>query len=668
VLFAFDPTFLAHSPLVKNDVPITLVTFALFWTVWLVGRHATFIAIGTLILMSAFTLTVKFSGVVLVPIAAVLLFVRALMSFEWPFAGRKLANRWSRLALAMLLAVLMAASAYVSAWASYGFRFQASAAGEPIDTKRLLLVSSSFQAELERPNADEGELRKRIQENVTDDWSTRLTEFALRHRLMPEAWLNGLLIQREWMRGRPAYLCGHYSTTGWWYYFPLAVLFKSPLGTILAAGVLIICVLSRPLPYITRARDSLKMPGVWTAIAFSVPVAVYGLMALTSHINIGVRHVLPLYPFGFLAIALGLSYLIERRPRVGRTLVGILFAVLTAETLIAWPHYLAFFNIACGGYRGGFHLLADSNLDWGQDLPLLSKWQRARPNERLYFDYDKNVPPIVYDIRSASVGQYSIFAQPAGLPDGRPYVAVGATVLQKVYSQSELYDKLLKVEPTAVLGGSIYVWAENSAALNWLGVTLMNMNRIPESLSAFKRAIELQPDNPLLHKNLASALNRSNRNAEAIEQLRLAIKLDPNDAIAHNNLGTALHSAGDHQAAIAEFERAVELRPDVVSSRLNLAEMLRQQGEHSRAIKQYQIVLTKEATSARAYAGLARSLAMLNRSREAIETAQKGITSARSNGQQAEAEKIEEWLGHYQREIERGGGEEPKPQAGPAEK
>ena len=92
-----------------------------------------------------------------------------------------------------------------------------------------------------------------------------------------------------------------------------------------------------------------------------IPVAIYGLLCLNSRINTGLRHLLPLYPFLFVFAGVCLA----RLRTVQLALLGI---TLAAETLSVHPHYLAFFNAAAGGPAAGPRYLADSNIDWGQDL------------------------------------------------------------------------------------------------------------------------------------------------------------------------------------------------------------------------------------------------------------------------------------------------------------
>ena len=64
-----------------------------------------------------------------------------------------------------------------------------------------------------------------------------------------------------------------------------------------------------------------------------------------------------------------------------RRVAGLLAIGIIVEALIAYPNYIAHFNFALGGPRGGIELLGDSNLDWGQDLPAYSTRGSRRGSE-----------------------------------------------------------------------------------------------------------------------------------------------------------------------------------------------------------------------------------------------------------------------------------------------
>ncbi len=129
-----------------------------------------------------------------------------------------------------------------------------------------------------------------------------------RFHLMPNAWCAGLLRTDGSTRSRDGYLLGEISTTGWWYYFPLAMLFKTPTATLLAFLLAAAAVASR--------RIKLGI-GRWGAACLATPVLIYGYSLLTSHLNLGLRHALPVYPFAFIAAAVAWAAIARARPRLG---------------------------------------------------------------------------------------------------------------------------------------------------------------------------------------------------------------------------------------------------------------------------------------------------------------------------------------------------------------
>jgi hypothetical protein len=274
---------------------------------------------------------------------------------------------------------------------------------------------------------------------------------------MPRGWIYGLWYTYETSLSRGGFLRGQYSDTGWWYFFPLAMLYKTPTATLLA----LLGALGVWAAWLVRP----PRPDPWNSTCLLVPPLLYGLSAVNTPLNVGLRHVLPIYPFLFLVIAVGAARAVEWYPKAGSALAAVLALGLAAESLPAWPHYISFFNIIAGGSRGGLELLADSNLDWGQDLPLLAEWQGRHPDPPLYLSYFGMADPSFYGIRRVD------------MPDGYPFplghemawpektpcvVAISATNLKGVYASTEIRQTYARVfgakKPIAVLGGSIYLY------------------------------------------------------------------------------------------------------------------------------------------------------------------------------------------------------------------
>jgi tetratricopeptide (TPR) repeat protein len=194
---------------------------------------------------------------------------------------------------------------------------------------------------------------------------------------------------------------------------------------------------------------------------------------------------------------------------------------------------------------------------------------------------------------------------------------------------------------------------DDPLALNNLGVALAKADRLPEALEVFQNALRLKADDVGTHNNLGLALSRLGKTPQAIEHFRLALKLDPNDADAHFNLGNVLASAGDMEPAISEFHRAVRLRPNQSDLRDTLGKALWRVGRRKEAIEVYRAAVAAHPGFLPAYSNLAHALMRENQSEEAIDVAKRGIKAARSGGDEAVADQIEEWLKHYQIELKR---------------
>src|SRR5207248_3317284 len=186
-----------------------------------------------------------------------------------------------------------------------------------------------------------------------------------------------------------------------------------------------------------------------------------GAFAMTSHLNLGLRHVLPIYPFLFLIVAVSISRAAAAKPRATFAAAMLLAGLLAGETLAAYPNYIPFFNAAAGGPGGGLRILGDSNLDWGQDLPLLADWQAKHPTQRLYFCYFGSADPSFYGIRYINLPSGYFLNPTAQLPDAPGVIAVSATKLQGIHVYPQVlgfYDALRAQRPCEVLGGTIYLY------------------------------------------------------------------------------------------------------------------------------------------------------------------------------------------------------------------
>jgi hypothetical protein len=245
--------------------------------------------------------------------------------------------------------------------------------------------------------------------------------------------------------GHSSSLLGMRSETGWWYYFPVVFAVKSTMAA-LAATVLL---LTAGLWQAWRREWISPM-----ALGLALPPVLYFVFSMTSGINIGMRHILPVYPFLYVGAAAWLA----TRPnwRAGVCLLGALAALQIAECARITPDYLAFFNELAGGPGRGPEYLVDSNIDWGQDVKKLGLWLDAHAGNRR---------ARVFYFGNAQMRYYGI--DEMGYPDGLDqkgwdeideYCVANVTPLQGVYVPLNALAPLRLRRPIAKIGWSMYVY------------------------------------------------------------------------------------------------------------------------------------------------------------------------------------------------------------------
>ena len=199
----------------------------------------------------------------------------------------------------------------------------------------------------------------------------------------------------EQIDGYPVYLDGELAQKSWWYYYVFTLIYKVPEGTwLLALTSFAVLGFSR------RARA----PWFDEFAVLLVPAVVLFVMSIFTNINLGLRYVLPIFPYVFISLgklapwASGFSV-----PNRRRAAWGFIAACLVATGLATnsvKPHYLAYFNTISGGPSRGAEHLIDSNLDWGQDLTTLRRWIEANaPNEPIGLAYFGQVNPKIFEAR-----------------------------------------------------------------------------------------------------------------------------------------------------------------------------------------------------------------------------------------------------------------------------
>ncbi|MFI5335608.1 MAG: glycosyltransferase family 39 protein [Opitutales bacterium] len=427
----FCPHLLAHGALITSDMAATLGFMLALLTWWRLCHRLTpgrILAAGAAAGVLALS---KYSAVIFAPIALAMLAVRLARPSPLPchLGGwrRRVRGRWRMAGLLAGGGLAAAALAVGLIWSAYGFRYAAAAApgGNLAEPWSQVLIA---QPQLSGSVMADG----RIHDPVTlqPGIVQRFAGWARDHRVLPEAWLYGLAFTDLHARGRLAYFAGEYRETGWWEFFPVAFALKTTLPALLLFG----------LAFAGFARSPVRLRSRW--LYRLAPLLIFGagywIFAITSHLNIGHRHLLPLYPTLFILAGVVGSRPLWARSRGWLAVALALLAWHAGESWSVRPQYLTYFNELAGGPAGGHRYFVDSSLDWGQGLPDLKSWLDIhRGHDPVFLSYFGSDDPTRLGLKATRIGDaYFDFSRRPLLPrlTGGIY-CLSATMFHRVYTQ-----------------------------------------------------------------------------------------------------------------------------------------------------------------------------------------------------------------------------------------
>lgn len=272
--------------------------------------------------------------------------------------------------------------------------------------------------------------------------------------------------------GHTTYFLGEVSAAGWISYFPIVYVLKEPLPfhifTILALFYTAYTI-KRPFWQRSFARAKNWIKNHFTEFAMILWIFLYWIFSLSSNLNIGVRHLLPVIPFTFILVSAGTFAWLKSEKNLRlksiKYLILIILILWQAISVIKiYPHFLAYFNEIAGGPNNAYIYTVNSNLDWGQDLKRLKRWVDENKIEKIYVDYfgggdagyylkEKFIPwQGNRDPEEIEKGSY-LAVSATFLQGGRGEPAIGFNQPSGFYRWLYQYDP-----PVAKIGYSIFVY------------------------------------------------------------------------------------------------------------------------------------------------------------------------------------------------------------------
>jgi 4-amino-4-deoxy-L-arabinose transferase-like glycosyltransferase len=251
--------------------------------------------------------------------------------------------------------------------------------------------------------------------------------------------------------GVPAYLLGKTSVDGWWYFFPVAFLYKTSAGFHVLAAIAVAALASQ----LRRAPERVLRSGLRGPV---LGIVFFGAALLNSSLNIGFRYALPLLPLLGIVTAVGCACAWNTGARLLRPVMAVALVWAIVFPLTYYPHFLGFISEYGPSRDRNHEILLDSSLDWGQGLIELRDFMHRNDIPVVYLSYFGSALPEGYGIRYVPL--QSTITLPSQPPtDVEPeWYAVSATNLHGMYLQGDPFAMLRAVKPDAVLAHSIYMY------------------------------------------------------------------------------------------------------------------------------------------------------------------------------------------------------------------
>ncbi len=494
-ILAFEPNLIAHGALVTTDMALTATAFGAVFALYGYVQNSTWKR-GLIVGLSfGLLLAAKHSAVIFVPLLFVVFIADAVL-----FRPNE-----ARLPKQLLRRTAVFAGfffvGFVLLWSFYGFRYHSL----PNTSEKMVSVEDYIKAN-GRPE-------------MVESLSAKVVTTANKFRIFPESYILGLADIVATGSRNVAIFDQNYAT-GQWFYFPLAFAVKSSIAflILLPFGLL--------FPFFNRDKRR-KM------LFILVPPLAFFAISLTSKMNIGVRHILPIYAFFIVVAAIGAVWMSRKFYYFRFILIGLLiFHAFTAYRTA--PNYIAFANDFFGGTNNSYRIFRDSSTEWGQNYKLINEYLQRENITDCWFAGIGNleVMRVSQPCRILPANQLGGFV--SQLNEIAPPVIEG-TILVSINNLpprgGDEYTAFWQTQPIDQIGGTIFVYRgrfemPTAAALSRVvrANQLVRFNRLEEAIAEGRAAVELAPEDARTHLALGLALLRADKKDEARKEFEAVIE------------------------------------------------------------------------------------------------------------------------------------------------
>lgn len=506
-LVVFEPTIVGHGTLVTTDLGEACCYFAAVYAFYCYTQQRTSLRLIVTGVAAGLALAAKHSGILLLPALVLLAAADLWLRRREPrdeMSGPESELKMQLVRQAVALTVIFVI-ALVTLWGFYRFRH----APRPPRYEMSEPLSSFIQDGVQYRHAH-GLMLTRV--------------IPLLAYVLPKSYVYGMAdIAIDNSVGRTAYVFGQLYTTGKWFYFPAAILVKATLGFLL---LLLLTIPAAGYLWREKKRETLFL---------LIPAIFFLAVSMTSKLNFGVRHILPIFPL-LIVLAAGAARSLASRNRVWLYAVVLLAAFHGGSSLRAFPYYLSYSNEAFGGPRQTYRFLLDTNSDWAQGLIDDREYLARNGITDCWLDYYGPLDPDYYGVPCRVLALYP--GKRAGtLPqpfDGTLIVSV-ADFMGYAWGPPGMnpFGPLHHVAPVARLGGHSLVFqghfdlpvpsAESHSAMAQI---LAGDGRLEQALAEARTAVALAPQAMDTHLSLAQILAQAKQlpaaRAEYLEAIRRA--------------------------------------------------------------------------------------------------------------------------------------------------